>query len=688
MSYKLNKTDGTLLVDLIDGQIDNQSTNLILVGRNYEGFGEFINENFIKMLENFANTSAPTNPLDGQLWWDTAEQRLKVYDGTVWKASGGPFVQATAPTMVAGDLWIDNLNNQLYFYDGTDLTLAGPQYSSLQGESGFRIDTIIDEQSRSRPVAKLFVASELVGVFSNLEFTPQYSQRIAQLVTVDNPNGIIKEGFNVVDQTNFKFHGTATSSNALLTADGDVRTVEQFLPSEVDAVAQGTITINNQGGLILGTAPNVAHKILGGNYFIENQVTDSDLTLRTKSSSLDLTVDSIYIDSRNNRVGIFNSNPEAMLHIGGSDSIYANTPKDVIIEGSLTVRGDSTIVDVSTLRVEDKNIELGRGEDSAPLPDAQMDDGGLILLAETSNKSLTWKSATDAWTSTEHFDLVTGKSYKINGADKLSADRLENDIRFAEGLIRIGTLQFLNVDNLNLNGNTITSNGQSLRVDSYGTMLLSNPGFVVSGPGTNEPNYNFFSSPESFKYPTSMGVDIPNPNPATDPGRINQASKAKITGVATPISKNRAIAQNDESIEDKDDTVATKGYVDYEIETQPIVFSLDITGLDDSDICNHLEAMFPSAKKIAGSFAFISTTTAAASTAENIDVDAVKNISFVAVDSNGTQNESVMQDVAFFPASGTVSITISRGLKRYTCVEAGGVNTWDPLTVVNLDPGI
>ena len=90
----------------------------------------------------------------------------------------------------------------------------------------------------------------------------------------------------------------------------------------------------------------------------------------------------------------------------------------------------------------------------------------------------------------------------------------------------------------------------------------------------------------------------------------------------------------------------------------------------------------------AGSFAFISTTTAAASTAENIDVDAVKNISFVAVDSNGTQNESVMQDVAFFPASGTVSITISRGLKRYTCVEAGGVNTWDPLTVVNLDPGI
>lgn len=688
MSYKLNKTDGTLLVDLIDGQIDNQSTNLILVGRNYEGFGEFINENFIKMLENFSNTSAPSNPLQGQLWWDTSDQRLMVYDGEVWKASGGPFVQPEAPTMVAGDLWINNLTNQLYFYDGTELVLAGPIYSSLQKETGFEVDTIIDQQSRSRTVALLKVGGNLVGVFSDLEFTPQYSERIQGLVTDDNPDGIIKEGFNIIDAANFKFHGTSTSANALLTADGEVRTVEQFLPSEVDAVAQGTITINNQGGLILGTAPNVAHKILGGNYFIENQVTDSDITIRTKSSTLDLAVDSIYIDAQNNRVGIFNSNPEAMLHIGGNEGIYDNTPKDVIIEGNLTVRGTQTVLDSQTLRVEDINIELGRGEDSANLPDAQVDGGGIILLAENSNKTLTWTSATDSWTSSEHFDLVSGKSYKINGDAKLSANRLENDIIYAEGLVRIGTLQYLNVDNLNFNGNTITSNGQSLRVDSFGTILLRNVSFVTDGPGTNAPNYNFFSSPQTYKYPVSMGVNLPNPNPTDDPARITNTGKALVTGAATPISKNRAIALGDETVEDTDDTLATKGYVDYEIETQPIVFSLDITNLDDVDICNHLQAMFPAEKKIAGSYAFISTTTAASSVASNIDVDAVKNISFVAVDSNGTQNESVMQDIAFFPASGNVEITVSRGLKRFEVVETGGVNIWDPTTVQNLDPGI
>ena len=108
MSYKLNKTDGTLLVDLIDGQIDTASTSITLVGKNYSGFGEFLNENYIKLLENFSNSTSPVNPITGQVWWDSSDSRLKVYNGTTFKAVGGPFVQPTQPTMVAGDLWINN----------------------------------------------------------------------------------------------------------------------------------------------------------------------------------------------------------------------------------------------------------------------------------------------------------------------------------------------------------------------------------------------------------------------------------------------------------------------------------------------------------------------------------------------------------------------------------------------------
>ena len=77
MSYILNKTDGTLLVTLVDGSIDTTSTDITLVGRNYKGFGEFINENYIKMLENFSSRSAPTNPLKGHLWYETSDARLK-----------------------------------------------------------------------------------------------------------------------------------------------------------------------------------------------------------------------------------------------------------------------------------------------------------------------------------------------------------------------------------------------------------------------------------------------------------------------------------------------------------------------------------------------------------------------------------------------------------------------------------
>ena len=113
MSYKLNKTDGSLLVDLVDGQLDTTSSDLTLIGRNYSGFGEVLNENFIQLLENFANSAAPTNPVRGQLWFDTTENRLKVYNGTSFTASGGVTVQANQPNMVAGDLWIDNLNDQI-----------------------------------------------------------------------------------------------------------------------------------------------------------------------------------------------------------------------------------------------------------------------------------------------------------------------------------------------------------------------------------------------------------------------------------------------------------------------------------------------------------------------------------------------------------------------------------------------
>ena len=209
MSYLLNKTDGTLLTELIDGRIDTRSTNLTLVCRNYSGFGESFNENFIKLLENFANTAAPSNPLEGQTWWDRADARLKVYNGVEWKAAGGPFVQETRPTMVAGDLWIDNARKQLFAYDGSSLILVGPNFSTEQGLSGFQVETVLDTQARAKTVVTLYLNNVLASVISNEEFIPLDSNIITELVTINNPTGKIFKGFNVVGKTSQAFPWSA-----------------------------------------------------------------------------------------------------------------------------------------------------------------------------------------------------------------------------------------------------------------------------------------------------------------------------------------------------------------------------------------------------------------------------------------------------------------------------------------------
>lgn len=123
MTYQINLTNGSLLTEIVDSSIDQIATDITLIGKNVSGYGEYLNENFVKILENFANESAPNNPLVGQIWFDTAENRLKVYDGNGFRIGAGPIVSGTQPSNLSqGDIWIDSVQNQLYFYDGVDLS--------------------------------------------------------------------------------------------------------------------------------------------------------------------------------------------------------------------------------------------------------------------------------------------------------------------------------------------------------------------------------------------------------------------------------------------------------------------------------------------------------------------------------------------------------------------------------------
>jgi hypothetical protein len=620
MSYQLNKTDGTLLVSLIDGQIDTASTNLTLVGKNYTGYGEAFNENFIKLLENFSSTAAPSNPLSGQLWWDTSAARLKVFDGLIWKASGGPFVQNTLPTMVAGDLWIDNLNNQLYAFDGTDTVLIGPQYTVTQKKTGFETGSILDNQSRSRTIAYLYVGGTLSAVLSAIEFTPTYSQRITGLVTATNTTGIIYEGINIINATTFKWLGVASSSLALTDAAGVNRTAEQFLASNANDVTTGSLTIQNSGGLTIGLSQNNVQKVIGERFYIENQLLDHDMSLRVRSNQFNsLIVDAVYVDASTAKVGIFTTNrlPAYTLDVEG----------DIRCTGNLIVEGTRVALDVATLRVEDKIIEIGVMNDSTELTDAQADESGIQVNSQGGSKDILWKVATNAFTSNVNFDLLgTNQTYKIAGVDKLTNTSLIN-ITSAPDLQLVGTLTELQIDEININGKTISSTNDMA--------LISTNGIAITGGGD-----------------------------------INITDAQKITGVGKAISAREAARLS--VAESTTGTVTTKEYVDQEIATDPLVFSMDITGMGtgttlQNALAAYLNDLYPAVTLNSNKIARIHTTSYAGATVQGVDVESAKNVSYISVDSNGTQNESVVQDIVFDAggASGTVILSPGRSLMTY-----------------------
>ena len=138
MSYSISFTDSTnpLKQPLVvpDKGINNQ-TSLVFVGKNYSNYGTYVGENFLHIMENFASSSSPTNPVQGQLWFDTSSQVLKVnLDGTEsnWAPTGSVHKATLKPSVAsAGDIWVDTINQQLYIYtgSGSSWTLIGPQYT-------------------------------------------------------------------------------------------------------------------------------------------------------------------------------------------------------------------------------------------------------------------------------------------------------------------------------------------------------------------------------------------------------------------------------------------------------------------------------------------------------------------------------------------------------------------------------
>lgn len=486
MAYKINKTDGSLLTEIVDSTIDQTASDLTLIGKNVSGFGEFINENFVKLLENFAATSSPNNPIAGQLWYDTSQNRLKVYDGAGFRQGSGPIVSGTAPSnLVQGDLWINSSENQLHFYDGTDLVLAGPIYSASQDVSGFTVETIIDSNNSEKTVLKLWVNGILLGIFSRntIEFTPK--------AAITDFSGTIKPGFNAGTLAGMKFNVTSSKADALVDTLGNLYTPSSFMSSTSNTTTSGQIRIQNSTPLILGANQNYEITATTTALAITSNNAGQNYQIKIKNASG--TRDAITVRATTERVGIFNDNPEYTFDVNG----------DVRVTGNLIVEGLTTSIESTNLVIEDKNIVLA----NVASPTDFTADGGGITIKGSTDKTILYNQSTNRLNVSETLNLASGKAIYIGTDLIINGNSLGVAITSAPGITAFGAQTEITVDNLYLNANRIQStntNGDielepngSGNVALYGSPKIT--GLATPSTGTDAANKTYVDNTVNSK---------------------------------------------------------------------------------------------------------------------------------------------------------------------------------------------
>jgi hypothetical protein len=313
MAYTINLTDGTIFATVADGTI-NTSSSMILVGKNYAGYGEFLDENFIHLLENGANTTAPGAPLTGQLWWDKSTNTMKVYNGTTFKTISAATASASTPTSnVTGDLWFDTTNQQLKVYNGTAFILVGPASTSGQGTSGAIVATITDNVSVDHVVVQLWVNNSIVGIVSkDATFTPQIA--ITGFATIGPGLQLSSTVSNAL------FRGTSTNAQLL-----DNIASTGFIQRNVNQTTTGTLGILNDSGLSVGADSDARIIITGSDVFLRNQTQDGNLTLQVNDGGVNTTAININGATGVPGVtGLTNLNANGVGNLGSSTG-YFNT---------------------------------------------------------------------------------------------------------------------------------------------------------------------------------------------------------------------------------------------------------------------------------------------------------------------------------------------------------------------------
>jgi microcystin-dependent protein len=276
----------------VDDQTLNQAdTSITFVGKNYPEFSVPIGKNFLHLLENFASNTAPSNPITGQLWYDTDSEsvpprpQLLVYDGTNWTEAGSTkkgSAQPAAENSIAGDLWADTANQQLYLFNGSSWILVGPQYN-LGSDSGIRSEELIDRDTDGiKTVLTCFINGVRVAVISKDDFYPKTTvdgfARIRQGVNISTAD------FDTDGLVINKFWGTSEKSDALIVGNNIVPAAN-FLRSDIVSTTNFGINIRNTAGLKIGDSLETVLASASGVTTLTNKTPNSVIYLAPSGST-------------------------------------------------------------------------------------------------------------------------------------------------------------------------------------------------------------------------------------------------------------------------------------------------------------------------------------------------------------------------------------------------------------------
>ena len=323
MSYPITTTAGATLATIADGTVNTTATSLTLIGKNYAGYGNFLNENYVKLLENFAYTNAPAAALTGQLWFDTSSLVLKVYNGSQWKPISSSASSASQPSSpVSGDLWWDSTNQQLKVWSGTAWITIGPTYTATSGTTGPIAETILDASGNPKFVLKFYVANSIIGILSkDSTFTPQ---------TAISGFTVINPGFNLISSsalTGSQFTGDASNALALQGVNAS-----QFLRS--DQNTSTAYNISAGGGVTFGS-----------DLTISPNPTNNEVSFNTATLNRDL---NIYVNSGNVKTRV--------IGITGATSALSFANSDVTVGKTLSVTGNVSVAASAYLNILGKTV--------------------------------------------------------------------------------------------------------------------------------------------------------------------------------------------------------------------------------------------------------------------------------------------------------------------------------------------